>query len=70
MMVQTYAQEVAKTPVKVNLLDPGATRTAMRAQAYPGEDPSTVKTPDEITEAFVELAMPSCHRHGEIVTVS
>lgn len=70
MMVQTYAMEVAKTPVKVNLLDPGATRTTMRAQAYPGEDPMTVKTPDEITETFVELAAPSCHRHGEIVTVS
>lgn len=67
-MVLTYAAEVAKTPVRVNLVDPGVVRTAMRAQAFPGEDPMKLKTPGEITEVFVELATQSCHRHGEIIT--
>jgi NAD(P)-dependent dehydrogenase (short-subunit alcohol dehydrogenase family) len=67
MMVLTYAAEVAKTPVRVNLIDPGVVRTGMRAQAFPGEDPAKLKTPEEITEAFVELAMVECRHHGEII---
>jgi hypothetical protein len=39
----------------------------MRAKAYPGEDPMTLKTPEEITDVFVELAEASCTRHGETV---
>jgi NAD(P)-dependent dehydrogenase (short-subunit alcohol dehydrogenase family) len=68
MLVKTYAAEVQKTNLKVNLIDPGRTRTRMRAKAYPGEDPMTLKAPEEITDAFVELAEPSCTRHGETVT--
>ncbi len=64
-MVRIYAAEVAKTNVRVNLLDPGAIRTAMRAQAFPGEDPMTLETPDSITDLFVELARPACTRNGE-----
>lgn len=67
MLVGVYAAEVARTNLKVNLIDPGRIRTGMRAKAYPGEDPLTLKTPDEITEAFVELAEASCTRHGETV---
>jgi NAD(P)-dependent dehydrogenase (short-subunit alcohol dehydrogenase family) len=67
MLVKTYAAEVQKTRLRVNLIDPGRTRTAMRAKAYPGEDPMTLRTPDEITDAFVELAEPACTRHGETV---
>ena len=66
-MVLTYAAEVVKTPVRVNLIDPGATRTAMRARAYPGEDPNTLKTADSLTGLFVELASAECTRHGEVV---
>jgi len=66
-LVQTYACENTKTNVKVNLLDPGATRTRMRALAYPGEDPQTLKTADELTDLFVELSSPSCERQGEII---
>ena len=40
--VSAYAQEVSVTNLKVNLLNPGATRTAMRAKAMPGEDPATL----------------------------
>ncbi|MDH3919698.1 MAG: SDR family NAD(P)-dependent oxidoreductase, partial [Rhodospirillales bacterium] len=38
-LVRTYAAEAEKTALKVNLLDPGVLRTALRAQAFPGEDP-------------------------------
>jgi hypothetical protein len=37
----------------------------MRAQAYPGEDPKTLPTPDTVVEAFVQLAESSCQQHGE-----
>lgn len=67
MMVRTYAGEMSKTRVRVNLLDPGEVRTAMRAQAFPGEDPMTLPHPDEIAPHFVELASPDCTRHGEVV---
>lgn len=67
MLVGLYAAEVQKTNLRVNLVDPGRTRTVMRAKAYPGEDPMTLKAPEEITEAFVELAEPGCTRHGETV---
>ncbi len=66
-MVKTWAGEVTKTPVKVNLVDPGALRTSMRAEAFPGEDPMTLKAADEITDTFVELAEAASTRHGEIV---
>lgn len=66
-MVQIYAAEVAKTRLRVNLLDPGRVRTGMRAEAMPGEDPMTLPAPDEITGAFVDLAAPACTCHGEIV---
>ncbi len=51
----TYAAEVKSTAIRVNLLDPGATATRMRAKAYPAEDASQLPTPDSITEAFVQL---------------
>src|SRR5262245_14169587 len=44
-LVRTYAEEVANTRVRANLVNPGPTRTSMRAQAFPGEDPGTLKTP-------------------------
>jgi short-subunit dehydrogenase len=51
-----YAEEVRNlTPIKVALLNPGATATRMRALAYPGEDPATLKSPDVVAEALVEL---------------
>ena len=67
MLVGLYAAEVAKTSVRVNLLDPGIARTAMRAGAFPGEDPSRVRPPEAVTEPFVELAEASCTLNGERV---
>jgi NAD(P)-dependent dehydrogenase (short-subunit alcohol dehydrogenase family) len=68
-LVQSYAAEVTKTPLRVNLIDPGRVRTAMRARAYPGEDPNTLPPPEAITETFVELAEATCRHHGEVVSV-
>tara|TARA_R110002124_G_scaffold72245_1_gene193419 strand:- start:9782 stop:10513 length:732 start_codon:yes stop_codon:yes gene_type:complete len=68
MATRIYAEETVKTNVKVNILNPGATRTNMRARAFPGEDPETVKAPASITEDFVRLCEPACTLHGETVT--
>ncbi len=67
-LVKTYAAENATTPVKVNLLDPGATRTRMRAQAYPGENEATVKPPEALAPLILELTAPECQRSGEVVS--
>lgn len=66
-LVRTYAGETVKTPLRVNLLDPGVVRTAMRAQAMPGEDPESLPPPETLVPLFLELAGPDCSRHGEIV---
>ena len=66
-LVLTWAAEVAETAIRVNLVNPGATRTAMRATAMPGEDPETLPAPEDIAPVFLDLAAPDCTRHGEIV---
>lgn len=53
---QVLADEVRDCNIRVNAVNPGGTRTEMRAQAYPEEDPMTLPAPDEITEVFVYLA--------------
>jgi NAD(P)-dependent dehydrogenase (short-subunit alcohol dehydrogenase family) len=65
-LVLSYAHEVQNTSVRVNLINPGPTRTRMRAQAYPGEDPSTLKSPEAIAPEFVRLAEPTCTDNGKI----
>lgn len=67
MMVTCWAAETEQTNLKINLIDPGATRTLMRAEAYPGEDPASVKTPEDLTGYFVDLAAPDCTSHGEVI---
>lgn len=66
-LVQIYAEENERFPLRVNLVDPGIVRTAMRAQAMPGEDPETLPDPDSITDVFVDLAAPDRSVTGEIV---
>jgi NAD(P)-dependent dehydrogenase (short-subunit alcohol dehydrogenase family) len=70
MMVKVWAGEVAKTNLRVNLVDPGVVRTKMRAAAFPGENPETVQPPEAVTDLFVELAAAECTRHGEVVKFS
>jgi NAD(P)-dependent dehydrogenase (short-subunit alcohol dehydrogenase family) len=67
-LAKTYADETRDTPIRVNLVHPGATATRMRAEAYPGEDPSTIQQPEELAEIFVQLASPDWTATGEIVT--
>ncbi|MGB3739422.1 MAG: SDR family NAD(P)-dependent oxidoreductase [Pontixanthobacter sp.] len=55
-LLDSYAQEVEKIGnIRVAIVDPGATRTAMRAKAYPGEDPATVKPPEVVADHIVTL---------------
>jgi NAD(P)-dependent dehydrogenase (short-subunit alcohol dehydrogenase family) len=53
---QMVADEVREFGIRANTVNPGATRTQMRAAAYPDEDPLTLPTPDEVTEVFIYLA--------------
>ncbi len=62
----TYAAECEGTKVRVNLFNPGPTRTAMRRKAMPGEDPATVKAPEEVTPRIVALLSPSNTANGEL----
>lgn len=55
-LVKAWADEVESTPIRVSIVDPGRMRTAMRAQAFPGEDPQTLPHPSEIGPLMVELA--------------
>jgi len=55
-MVRTWADELEQTTIRAALLSPGPMRTAMRAEAFPGEDPLTLPDPSEIGPLIVELA--------------
>jgi NAD(P)-dependent dehydrogenase (short-subunit alcohol dehydrogenase family) len=56
VLLDCYAQEVAKVSrIRVAILNPGAVRTAMRAKAYPGEDPASVKPPEAVAARMVAL---------------
>ena len=61
-----YAHEVANTPVRANIINPGPIRTRMRAKAFPGEDARTLRTPEEVAQDFVRLAEPACTDNGRI----
>lgn len=55
-LLETYAAEVERlSPLRVAIIDPGATRTEMRARAYPGEDPAKVKAPEVVSQRLVAL---------------
>ncbi len=56
VLLDCYAQEVRNvSKVRVAIVNPGATRTAMRAKAYPGEDPASVKPPEAVAQRLVAL---------------
>lgn len=65
-MVRTYAAENSSTAVRANCFSPGATRTKMRAQAMPGEDPETLPTPEEVAAQLVALCVPSFTGNGAV----
>ncbi len=65
-LARTYANEVENTPLRVNIINPGPIATRMRAQAFPGEDPATLSSPEAIAPLFVELSSPQCTSNGEL----
>jgi NAD(P)-dependent dehydrogenase (short-subunit alcohol dehydrogenase family) len=65
-LVRTYAAETVTTPVRVMLVNPGALRTNMRRAAMPGEDPMTLKPPEEFAPHIVKLALPDWTETGKI----
>src|SRR3712207_602824 len=65
-LVRTYAAETATTPVRVMLVNPGPLRTRMRAAAMPGEDPQTLRTPEELAPHLVRLASPEWSESGKL----
>jgi NAD(P)-dependent dehydrogenase (short-subunit alcohol dehydrogenase family) len=68
-LAKTYANEAADSAVKVNIVDPGATATSMRAEAYPGEDQDKIQNPEQVAETIVKLCLPSLTETGQIVPV-
>ena len=58
--------ETSSTAVRVNLFNPGPTRTRMRALAMPGEDPMTLPTPEQVAEKILDLCLPSFSETGKI----
>jgi NAD(P)-dependent dehydrogenase (short-subunit alcohol dehydrogenase family) len=67
MLVVTYSEEIKQTKVRANLIDPGRTRTGMRARAYPGENPDMLPTPDEIAGAFIAPVTAGFAGNGQII---
>lgn len=68
-LLLSYGQEVERiSDTRVAIVDPGATRTAMRARAYPGEDPQTVKSPEKVADYLVAM-LQADFRSGERRTV-
>lgn len=65
-LAKTWAAEVANTPLRVNLINPGAIATQMRAKAFPGEKPETLPTPAEIAPLFLEVVAPSQTANGHL----
>src|SRR5258706_214658 len=66
VLARTYAAETATTNVRVNVFTPGPVRTRMRAQAMPGEDPTTLEPPDHVAQTIVEMCLPSMHESGKL----
>jgi NAD(P)-dependent dehydrogenase (short-subunit alcohol dehydrogenase family) len=70
-MVRVYAGEVGNiSKLRVILIDPGIVRTALRAQAFPGENPASLASPENVAPAFIELALPQCEKNGELLRLS
>ena len=66
-MVACWAREVEHTKLRVNLIDPGVMRTGLRAEAFPGEDPSQLQLPAAVAPLIINLALPTNNSHGEII---
>ncbi|WP_438992568.1 SDR family NAD(P)-dependent oxidoreductase [Pseudemcibacter sp.] len=63
-LVKTYAQEIERSNLRVNILNPGPIRTAMRAKAAPGEDASKLDTPEDLMPLMMQLCSPEFNDNG------
>src|SRR3954470_3759904 len=65
-LARAWAQENASTSIRVNLFDPGPVRTRMRASIFPGEDPDTLDTPEQIAEFIVPMCAATWSETGKL----
>ncbi len=68
-LARTWAAETQRLPLRILSVDPGPTRTAMRAQAMPGEDPQTVPHPSEVAAKLLPLVGPEQTETGKLYVV-
>ena len=66
----TYARETETTNLKVNVVNPGAMATAMRKEAYPGEDPSTLATPEDVAPLILKTLTPEFMETGKCLGIA
>ena len=66
-LVLSWAAETQNDRLRINLFDPGATATRMRADAMPGEDPSTLPRPEDVAPLIADACMPQETRHGALI---
>lgn len=69
VMGRSWAEETQQMPLRINSVNPGATRTAMRAKAMPGEDPETLPHPADVAAKIVHLADPALTITGQLYDV-
>jgi NAD(P)-dependent dehydrogenase (short-subunit alcohol dehydrogenase family) len=65
-LARTFAAETASTNIRVNLFNPGPTRTRMRAAIMPGEDPMTLPSVEDVADKIVALTLPSVTETGKL----
>lgn len=66
VLTRCWAEETQNSPLRVNCFEPGRTRTAMRAQAMPGENPDTLPHPSDVARKLLVLADPALRETGKI----
>jgi NAD(P)-dependent dehydrogenase (short-subunit alcohol dehydrogenase family) len=65
-LARSWAQETAATSIRVNLFNPGPSRTRMRAIVFPGEDPETLEPPDQAAALIVPMCAPDWVETGKL----
>lgn len=69
VLARAWADEMKSTRLKINAVDPGPARTAMRAQAAPGEDPLSLPHPSEVGRIIARLCLPDIQQSGMLFSV-
>jgi NAD(P)-dependent dehydrogenase (short-subunit alcohol dehydrogenase family) len=65
-LVRSWAHENAATSIRANLFNPGPVRTRMRATVFPGEDPLSLETPEQVAESIVPMCTPGWTETGKL----